>query len=526
MINGLNFRGELPGIDSRLLPENNAEKAVNCEFKYNTLRAFQGLEPVSANLTPLTPKSIYLYEDQHWFSFSRDTFIVKSPVEQDEFRRIYFTNSEGAQVTSNLIALGTGVLPELAYTLGVPQPAPVIVNAVIDSGGDPEDFSDDESRFYTMTYVTEYGEEGAAAEASNLATLRSPDDTVDITLPNLTTNTSNIVAKRIYRTSGSTNQFFFVAEVPLSTTTFIDNIPGDQLGDDALETANFFPPPDGMTGLTLMANGIAAGYVGNQISFSEPFQLHAYPPEYSRSTEYDIVGIAATRTSLVVGTEGNPYVFTGVSPDSMTEDRLPLQQACVSAQSMVAIGDIVIYASSDGLVGISPGGAQLITESILSKQAWAEFQPETIRAYHYEGKYIGFYGDIGGFVFDLRNNDFVRLDFYASAGYSDTRTDTLYLVVDGNLFAWDSATETLNYVFKSRVFEGANRRERYLRVIGDDTHNVNVKVWVDGRLILNKRGLQDNHIVIPPTRGYRWQYELSGKSQIVNALFTDTRRQL
>ncbi|WP_086931612.1 hypothetical protein [Agarilytica rhodophyticola] len=525
MIRGADFKGELPGIDSRLLPENNAERAVNCEFKYNTLRAFQGLEPVSANLTPLTPKSIYLYENQHWFSFSRDTFIVKSPVEQDEFRRIYFTNSEGAQVTSNLIALGTGVMPELAYSLGVPQPAAVIVNSVIDSGGDPDDFSDDETRFYTMTYVTEYGEEGAAAEASNSATLRSPNDTVDITLPNLTTNTSNVVAKRIYRTSGSTGEFFFVAEVPLSTTTFIDNVPGDQLGE-VLATANFFPPPEFMTGLTLMANGIAAGYVGNQIAFSEPFQLHAYPPEYSRSTEYDIVGIAATRTSLVVGTEGNPYVFTGVSPDSMTEDRLPLQQACVSAQSMVAIGDIVIYASPDGLVGVSPGGARLITETILSKQAWAEFQPETIRAYHYEGKYIAFYGDVGGFVFDLRNNDFVRLDFYASAGYSDTRTDTLYLVVDGNLFAWDSANETLNYVWRSKRFEGSNRRELYLRVIADNLNLVNIKIWVDDRLILNQRGLPDSPIRIPPVRGRAWQYELSGKTQITDIVMTDNVQQL
>lgn len=53
-----------------------------------------------------------------------------------------------------------------------------------------------------------------------------------------------------------------------------DTLLDKELGP-VLETENFLMPPDEMIGLCLMANGIAAGFAGNQVMFSEAFLPYA-----------------------------------------------------------------------------------------------------------------------------------------------------------------------------------------------------------------------------------------------------------
>lgn len=69
-----------------------------------------------------------------------------------------------------------------------------------------------------------------------------------------------------------------------------DTLLDKELGP-VLETENFLMPPDEMIGLCLMANGIAAGFAGNQVMFSEAFLSYAWPESYKQSTEHDIVAI-------------------------------------------------------------------------------------------------------------------------------------------------------------------------------------------------------------------------------------------
>ena len=356
--------------------------------------------------------------------------------------------------------------------------------------------------------------------------MQSPKgDIVTLTLPIPAFNTQNITHKRIYRTatSGSATDYYYVGEVSVATTAFVDNVSGAGLGA-SLATETYEPPPSNMQGLVMGPNGIAAGFAGNEFVPSEAYLPYAYPFEYRRSVEHDIVSIAATATGFVLGTKGNPYVFTGVSPDALSEMRLDVMQACVSARSMIDMGEFALYASPDGLVAAGEGGAELITEQIISRREWAEFYPETIHAYRYEGQYFAFYGDtedngsgIGGFVFNPKNGSLSRLNFYATAGYSDLETDTLYLVVDdsGNkLKAWDSAESLLPYAWKSKVFRGKAVSFSCAKVYTDKSFDSEFRLWADGQLVMAVAGSRKEAFRLPSVRAEDWQVEVSGKAAV------------
>ena len=120
-----------------------------------------------------------------------------------------------------------------------------------------------------------------------------------------------------------------------------------------------------MRGLCLMANGIAAGFSGNTVLFSGAYLPYAWPNANRLTTEDDVVAICPAGTSLVVGTKGYPYVMTGVSPSSITSQKLNIQQACISKRSMVSVDGVVLYASPDGLVGVTESGASVATDKII-----------------------------------------------------------------------------------------------------------------------------------------------------------------
>ena len=523
-IDVLDFRGEIPKIAVRKLPPEAAAEAVNLRISSGDLEAWNGLLPVAATLRSGLVKSIFLYEDIHWFSWNGDVSAIKSPIAQDSYARVYFTGDGVPKVTSNLIATGGDPKPVNAYDLGVQAPdAPITVVVTPDAGADPDDFSDDETRFYVMTYVTEYGEEGPPGLPSAAVELASPStDTVTLTLPTPATNTQNITTKRIYRTvtTGASTEYFYVGDVPLATTVLVDSITDAQLGG-LLATIEFDAPPSNMQGLVMGANGMAAGFAGNEFIPSESFLPYAYPFGYRQSLEHDIVAIAATSTGFIVATKGFPHAFLGSSPDALSSQKLDVKQACVSGASLVDMGEFAIYASPDGLVAAGESRAEVLTLDLFSRREWQAFNPETIHAYYYEDYYIGFYGDtagtgagVGGFIYNPATSDFILLDFYATAGFNDLETDVLYLVVSGALQAWDGAVSDLTYRWRSKIFRGDTTAFTCAKVYTADPANVGFKMWVDGVQVVNVASLIAEAFRLPSVRGDEWQFELEGTAPV------------
>jgi len=441
------FTGEVPKLSNRLLQPGQAQKASNFYISSGEIK------PLTESVTDNTPSktgtknSIYLFADQYWFHWLEFVDAAKGVIAGDVTERTYFTGANEPRVTDNSIAIQGGTeYPESSYALGVPAPdAAPIVNASGTLTGDEQSI---DTRSYVYTYVSVWGEEGPPSPPSALVDIGGGQTGLITSMAGAPSGSYNIQTKRIYRTNtgNQVNGFQYVTEIPVATASHDDGIADTALGE-SLPSTLWDPPSSGMIGLTFMPNGIGCGFAGNELMFSVPFITHAWPTSYRLTTDYLIVAIAATGSSLVVATEGMPYLVTGTDPQSMSMIKMESMQACVSKRSMVDMGSYAIYASPDGLVSIGDNGVRLVTDQIIDKRQWDEFEPSTIHAHYFDGKYIAFYDDgdtKAGFVFDPKRpeNGFIYLDFHATAGHSDLLRDKLYLQIGDDIKQFDAGVTT------------------------------------------------------------------------------------
>ena len=513
------MRGETPRVAPHLLPNEVATVAKNCIFDRGTLAPL--MDDLATGLSlPITPKTLFHYRDNFWFAWAGDVEVMRSPIAHDTYGRIYYTDGIYPKVTTADIATGGATKPTAWYRLGVSAPTTAIqIGAITPPAGATDDnTTDDVTRFYVETYVTGTGEEGPPGPVSSEVTITIPNSSVTLTLMPPGSSDRNIQQRRIYRsaTSDSASDWLLVVELPIGAGTFVDSKTEAQLSA-SLETSGYLPPPDNMRGLCLMANGIAAGFAGNELLFSEAYLPYAWPKANRLTTEHKIVAIAAIGTSLVVGTEGYPYVCSGVSPSSITAQKIDLQQACISKQSMVAMDGLVLYASPDGLAGVGADGGQVVTEQIITREQWQAMSPATLRGWYHEGKYIG-QTDTHGFIYDPKIGDFRELSNRWDAAYNDMLRDELYLVKGMSLYRWrrDTGT-TIDATWRSKVFTlppGTSLSSAVL--VADDVAKLAFKVWADGSLLLSlpKGGVPVTGFRLPASRATRWQIEVSGQSKV------------
>lgn len=525
------MQGMKPRIEPFLLPDNNSVLAKDCHFDTGVISPLKD-DVLSAISFPFTPKTIFHYRDNFWFSWNSDVDVVRSPVSQDDYGRVYYTDGVYPKVTMSSIATGGAIRPTAYYRLGVPAPSSVITISAITppSGATDSTSTDDETRYYIQTFVTATGEEGPPSSASAEVTITIPDSSVTLSLPAAQANNNNITRRRIYRsaTSDASSGWYEVVELPIATTSYVDSLTSDQLGA-ALATEDYLPPPDDMMGLCLMANGISAGFSGNTVLFSGAYLPYAWPDANKLTTEDDVVSICPVGTSLVVGTKGYPYVMTGVSPSSITAQKLNVQQACISKRSMVSVDSVVYYASPDGLVGVTSDGASVATEQIISRDQWQAMSPSSIRAWSYEGKYIAI-SDTTAFVFDPKSGDLRYLSNSWDAAYNDMTADALYLAKGTSLYSWRSSNESnVQFYWRSKEFiEPEGSSFSCCRIVADDITKIGMRLLLDGAQVLElvEGNIPSVAFRLPALRGYRWQIEVYGNSKVSRITLATSMQEL
>ncbi|HIB1507725.1 TPA: hypothetical protein ACWV5T_002341 [Salmonella enterica subsp. enterica serovar Muenchen] len=530
----VSMHGEMPRVLPHMLPDGYAVLAQNCYFRFGVITPVSddGKSDVTFGIKPET---IFLYSQNKWFTWQGMVDAVRSPVAQDPYGRVYYTDGQYPKFTSAQIATsGAGPYPTTSYRLGVPAPGSAIMCTELNppapetvEGGEtvPEDDdqTNDETRFYTHTFVTSYGEEGPPGPVSMEATVKQ-GGSVNLTMQPPPLQNSNITRRRIYRSvsGGGNADFLLVTELNAGVLSFHDDLLAEQLGP-VLETWHYVMPPDNMTGLCMMANGIAAGFAGNEVMFSEAFLPYAWPDAYRQTTAEDIVAIASIGTALVVATKGEPYLFNGVSPANISGAKLPLTQACVSRQSMVVMDGFVLYAGTNGLVSVSGDGNALIaTEKILSPEQWREmFNPSSIKAYQYRGEYVARYTKTDGsqavFIFSPQDMDIRHMSTTFDTAYNDTATDTLYLVKGLELSVSQGANTPLPLVWRSKTFIAQeNTSFSCLRIKAPYPERVGISVFADGQPVIQlpPGSLRNSVLKLPPVTGREWYLEVSGFGQI------------
>ncbi len=523
----ISMRGEMPRVLPHMLPDGYAALAQNCHFRFGVITPVNDDEKSSVTFG-IKPETLFLYSQDKWFTWQGMVDAVRSPVAQDPYGRVYYTDGQYPKVTSAQIATsGSGPYPANSYRLGVPAPESAITCSVLNpppvEGAEEDDAKDDETRFYTQTFVTAYGEEGPPGPQSLEVTVKK-GGSVDLTMQPPPLQNSNITRRRIYRSvsGGGNADFLLVTELDAGVLSFHDDLLAEQLGP-ALETWHYVMPPDNMTGLCMMANGIAAGFAGNEVMFSEAFLPYAWPDAYRQTTAEDIVAIASIGTALVVATKGEPYLFSGVSPANISGAKLPLTQACVSRQSMVVMDGFVLYAGTNGLVSVDGSGNAIIaTEKIISPEQWREmFNPSSVKAYQYRGEYVARYTKTDGsqavFIFNPQDMDIRHMSTTFDTAYNDTATDTLYLVKGRELSVSQGANTPLPLVWRSKTFiaqEGTSFS--CLRVKAPYPERVGVSVFADGQSVIQlpPGSLRSSTLKLPPVTGRKWYLEVTGFGQV------------
>lgn len=427
------FGGMSEKLSPRLLPDTMSEYAENIDFSHGTLRplASDGSVTITPALGTLSgnTEAIFRTKAGAWLAFDDDVDVVESPVSGDTDDRVYLTGYGGyPQITSSPY--------NNVYKLGLPRPLAPSVGLTPSTSANV-DTEVPVSRAYLVTFVTAFGEEGppSAVQTSDIKDVYT-DQTVNVEVGNPPSG-RNYAYIRVYRTDED-GTFRFLADVAATESfpfIFTDSATDSALGEEVPST-DWVAPNDLMVGLTAMPNGITAGFFGQTLCFSEAFLPHAWPEAYQLTTAYPIVGLSRTDTGLVVLTEGKPYMVQGADPAGMVMNELDIAQSCVSKKSIVDMGNSVIYASPDGLVGISGSGSAVITDAIFTKSQWSTYAPSGLVGFRWEDRYVGF-SDRGGtypegFVFDQRGgqNAFSIIDRANDivAGFNDLGSDELYLI--------------------------------------------------------------------------------------------------
>lgn len=342
--------------------------------------------------------------------------------------------------------------------------------------------SDKVSRSYVVTFVTTYGEEGPPCSPS------APDDfnydsVIDIVASGdvpegFDGSKSSIVSARVYRTATGEDSanFYFMAEVPfsanpadpsyiLSSGEFRVTVQDDKIDaalGELLPSTDWPPPPADMVGLAQMPGGFMVGFVGNTIYFSEPYQPHAWPDAYRKTVKSQVVGLAVFGSTLVIATDGKPYIGHGSDPASITLQELDVFAPCVAPRSVVGVGIGVAFIARDGLMLVSSSGARNITEPMFSPAQWALAIATDMECAYYDRRLFCLTSNASRSSFAIEVEDGGRFNFsYISEkgrafAHNPVTGNLEFLQAVGSSFVTRSEVETgssyLQYQWRSKLF--------------------------------------------------------------------------
>lgn len=462
------FSGTVPRTGPTQIEANQAQLARNVKLQSRELRSWS--LPV-LEYVPTTPNVETIYRidspsgEKYWLEWATDVDVVQGPVADVNEFRYYYTGDGLPKKTNYALATtsGTGVRPFPDAWLYMGVPAPTAAPTLSPSSTAPTV----ETRAYVYTNVSTFGSVKEESGPSPAATVTVTNTGATVTVSAFSavpTTNYNITHRRIYRTitGASTVTYSFVAEIPVATTSYVDSLTVTQLGSE-LPSLFWEPPPNDLKGLVAMPNGILAGFKGNQVWFSEPYYPHAWPAQYMLTVDFNIVGLGVYQQTLVVLTTSVPYLISGVSPISMSQQKLPIPQPCVSKKSIASDQFGVLYASPNGLVSLGSGTQDVVTTPLYTRDEWQELNPHTLVGMIYNNMYLGFYTQVTTTrALVLSRGDIpplVELDFPARSVFVDRSTADIFAVsnLDNKVYQLDaSEINFTTYEWLSKKFTMPN----------------------------------------------------------------------
>ncbi len=394
---------------------------------------------------------------------------------------------------------------------------------------------DSEARTYVYTYANIYNEESAPSPPTTVNV--QPDSSIVLTCTAAQlAGYAPLKEIRVYRTQkgGFSDDLYFAFSIPAGSLTQKDTVKALGL-NEPLKSWHYLPPNPALKGLMNVGNGILAAWVGNQLHFSEAYKPWAWPPEYVKTFAFNVVGAIVHGAGVFVTTVGNPYLVYGVAPDSMTQEKLNVEQAGVSKFAMASIEGRLIYASHDGLVTITGGRASLSdSEMFFTREIWrAKYANglSSMQFAEYDGALIVF-SRAGSFTpfsirFDESRGAMSEISNFQPAS-------AFYLVTSDGLYYTKSGT-----LYQFAVGDYKRCRWRSKEIVQDKPNcysvanawckgEFSIEFWADG-VLRHTESIIDQERTFRLPAGYRashWQIVVEGKGQFKRLRIANSGRQL
>lgn len=522
------FRGVSPRTPKHSLARGMATLALNVDLSRGTLRPW--LEPKL--LTTLSTDALTFHSHGCCY-YSWDTCVSVAEWIPD-CPRLFLTGNvdypQVAQIDEETCGL-------TYYRLGVytPQTPPLVSYVTV-----PDKTIDTSIRTYVYTFVNTFDEESAPSHPS---TELSVNDGQAVTVSNWGTPPAEygITKVRIYRSvtgfrtgaekeQSMTTEWLFVAEIPVSQATYIDQLKDKQLGR-AMATRETEEPPSNLQQITaIQTTEVLCGFVDNRIYFSRNGQPHNWPAEYVLTLDENIVHLTTRDGYLYVSTVGHPYIIDGREPCEerpcrnvhMMDSYYP-DIACGYSHAAIMTPHGMVYSSPEGLIIFNTAEQpRVLTESIIDGWQWRELRPETVRLAYWRG-YLVCITDTVSFFLLLDNATYSAT---AQTAVMSTITETpidmevtntgelLFLMDDGKLLQWNAGMYYREFKWISApVFTGV----RFWFTAGQIEMKGSVKLTItaeDDEVF--SRIVATTHSFRTPRLGNNRIYliELTGKSEV------------
>lgn len=441
------YTGALPKLTPRLLAPNAAQYAENCRLEDGALTPIRAPHAV-ATVDGITGqiKTIYKHQNE-WLSWATEVNAAPGPVADD---RLYYTGDGKPKMR----------IDDDIYDLAVPYPTTAPVGT-LDGTLDEADVT---TLLYVYTWVTEFGEESQASPVSNEVAW-SPGLNITLSGFEPVPSSRNITRQRIYRSQSSLQHgtsLYFIVERDATSNNYLDPVGLNDISEP-LPTPPYSPPPDTMAGLIALPNGMLAAFNGKELLFCEPYILHAWPEAYILTTDYNIVALGAFGNTIIVATEGTPYIVSGTHPSNMIMNKLELNLPCINSRGVVDLGYSVAYPSHDGLVIVDTSGARVISDTVMTRDQWKQLGPGSLVASQAGGRYFASYAFVdknsvprkGSFMMDLTGEFpyLITTSHKTEACFYDIATGALFILKGTTVYEWDNPTAMPEYFnWKSKEF--------------------------------------------------------------------------
>ncbi len=533
-----NFGGIAPRMSNRLLKENQAVTAANGKLLSGELRGLRETQLLhdfensaitrGYRLPASVDAPIPIGNSDFWVGFEDpDVDFVRTPVLEDSFERYYWTSdstkNNGVPQYNTRARIQAGDAP---YALGIP--APVNAPTVSPAAGT------DSTRAYVYTFVSAYGEEGAPSPATFATgtagtwTISGMDATV---LNPIDGNAalSNIVTTRIYRTvtgSGTTTDYFHVADISFGTTTYSDSALDEIVAlNYTMQSLTWLVPPATLTGLAVHPGGFLVGFTGRDLYMSVPYEPHAWPIQNVLTCQTEIVGLAIYFGLIIVLTTSNPYFGEGMTPTGITLQKIDSIDPCVNRRGIATTLNGAYYPSPQGIVVATAGATNIVTYPLFTREEWqTDFSPTTVQAVPYGLQYVAFDTTATGFIFSPSETlaPLTTLDRFSnvSAIQIDVYSGDAYLMQAGQARLWDPPESTpYEYTWLSKEFDlpkPVNFGAFKLKFAGGG-YQIPPDLLTDYTLYNEQRiAFPLNTINGPPINGVRtWNCPITGQAAIV-----------